>query len=368
MRPAYSGAKTAAERVFPHFAEHAGVSAPDLQTLEAIIDAAFWASLRREEGVSPRISMAYVAPEQAGRHMRFARPLPLAAPTLMRVAPAVERPGMHLGVWRTNGDLSVWGATRNLPAFSFVLETITPGLLVIKHSRGATSGKFVNVAAIEGDQIKVIDQQAATLPDCPDLLISLLGLETQFSSDESVSVLIQMAVSMREHGRGGSLLVTPAGSSQWGESILQPVLYGVEPPFSVLADLMRKPPDVQQQGPWQDALRRAVEAIAGLTAVDGATIITDRYELLAFGAKIVRRPRFPQVDKLIVTEPIEGASPMVVEPSELGGTRHLSAAQFTHDQRDSISMVASQDGRFTVFAWSPCDQMVHAHRIESLLL
>jgi hypothetical protein len=31
-------------------------------------------------------------------------------------------------------------------------------------------------------------------------------------------------------------------------------------------------------------------------------------------------------------------------------------------------MVASQDGRFTVFAWSPCEGLVHAHRIENLLM
>jgi len=30
--------------------------------------------------------------------------------------------------------------------------------------------------------------------------------------------------------------------------------------------------------------------------------------------------------------------------------------------------VASQDGRFTVFEWSTCESMVHAHRIEALLL
>ena len=102
--------------------------------------------------------------------------------------------------------------------------------------------------------------------------------------------------------------------------------------------------------------------------MDGATILTDRYELLAFGAKIVRRRGSNQLDRLIVTEPIEGTSATLAEPVELGGTRHLSAAQFVHDQRDSIAMVASQDGRFTVFAWSPCEAMVHAHRIETLLL
>jgi hypothetical protein len=33
-----------------------------------------------------------------------------------------------------------------------------------------------------------------------------------------------------------------------------------------------------------------------------------------------------------------------------------------------MALVASQDGRFTIFAWSSCDGMVHAHRVEALLL
>jgi len=31
-------------------------------------------------------------------------------------------------------------------------------------------------------------------------------------------------------------------------------------------------------------------------------------------------------------------------------------------------MVASQDGRFTLFAWSPGEGMVHAHKVETVLL
>jgi hypothetical protein len=89
--------------------------------------------------------------------------------------------------------------------------------------------------------------------------------------------------------------------------------------------------------------------------------------VLTFGATIVRRG-LTQVSALNVTEPIEGAVAKVVDPGELGGTRHLSAAQFVNDQHDSIALIASQDGRFTVFAWSPCESMVHAHRIEVVLL
>jgi hypothetical protein len=102
--------------------------------------------------------------------------------------------------------------------------------------------------------------------------------------------------------------------------------------------------------------------------VDGATIINDRYDLRAFGAKILRRRGSPVVEQVVVTEPIVGGSAETVHPTRLGGTRHLSATQFVHDQRDALALVASQDGRFTVFAWSPCEESVHAHRIEALLL
>jgi hypothetical protein len=69
-----------------------------------------------------------------------------------------------------------------------------------------------------------------------------------------------------------------------------------------------------------------------------------------------------------VTEPIEGGANVLARPEELGGTRHQSAAQFVQDQRDVVALVASQDGRFTIFEWSPAEAMVRAHRIEALLL
>jgi len=371
----YGGAKTAASRVAAHFANHIAAAerdgqtvaaAPGISTLETIIDAAFWASLRREEGYTPKISLAYLSPEQAARPMVFERPIALAPATLAKVAPAVERAGIHLGVWERDGELSVWGTTRTIPMYCFVLEVSSPGLLVIKHHRGEESGKYVNVAVLEGDRLMMIDENASSLPDCPPLLTSLLGFDAPASWAQSLHVLVQLAASMRAHKRGGALLVVPSGSEAWRESIVQPVLYAVRPFFSELADLMQDPRAEGQR--WQEALARAVDVVAGLTAVDGATIITDRYELLAFGAKIGRRDGSPRIESVMVTEPIEGSVATTMNPVELGGTRHLSAAQFVHDQQNAVALVASQDGRFTVFAWSPCETSVHAHRVEALLL
>jgi hypothetical protein len=377
-QPAYPAARAAALRVHPHYAQRLAAASPEgeddirllpeIETIEAIIDVAFWASLRREETYTPRVSLAFIAPAQVELPLIFERPVPLESQALTRLGPAVERPGIHLCVWRRQGELWVWGATRNLPQFCFVLEVVAPGLLVIKHSRGEDSGKFVNVAVLQGDEIKVVDQHAATAPDCPKLLALLLSLQSDIDSPQSVNIPIQLAESMRAHGRGGSLLVVPAATQLWQESVLQPVTYSVAPPFRALVDLMQADTGEKSRRRWQEALRRVIDGIAGLTAVDGATIITDRYELLAFGAKIVRRAHEKQVGSVILTEPIEGTIGVITEPGQLGGTRHFSAAQFVHDQRDALALVASQDGRFTVFEWSPGEKMVYANRIEALLL
>jgi hypothetical protein len=371
----YGGANAAGARVAAHFARHIDAAqrngrpaapAPSVTTIETIIDAAFWASLRREEGYTPRISLAYLPSEQAARPLLFERPISLAPALLAKVAPAVERAGIHLGVWERDGELCVWGTTRTIPMYCFVLEVTSPGVLVVKHHRGEESGKFINVAVLEGDRLMMIDEHASSLPDCPPLLTSLLGFDAPASWAQSLNVLVQLAASMRAHGRGGALLVVPSGSETWRQSIVQPILYGVQPYYAELTELMNNPETERRR--WQEAFARAVDGVAGLTAVDGATIITDRYELLAFGAKIGRRDGSPRIETVIVTEPIEGSAATTMNPSEMGGTRHMSAAQFVHDQPDAVALVASQDGRFTIFAWSACEATVHAHRVEALLL
>ena len=216
-----------------------------------MVDAAFWASLQREEGYPPEISLAVLPPERALRPLMFAGALPLGPRALARLAPAVQRPGIHLGVWR--------------------------------------------------------------------------------------------------------------------ESIVRPIAYAVEPPFAELADPVRGPA-AGGASRRDGALGRVVDAVAGLTAVNGATLITSHYELLAFGVKIGRPDGRPRVELVDLSEPIEGGAAAVVNPLQLGGTRHISAAQFAQDQPDAVALVASQDGRFTIFAWSPRDGLVHAHRVETLLL
>ena len=374
----YQAASIAAPAIEKHFAKLLATALqqggadlapePSLKVIEAAIDVTFWASLRREEGRSPKISLAYLPPLLAGQPLLFQERILLTPHVLTKLAPAVERSGIHLGVWVQDGELYVWGTTRVIPDCCFVLEVIEPGLLVVKHRRINGFGKFINVAVLKGDEIKIIDEDSKSLPDCPALLTSLLDFNATSGWNDSVNILVQLATSMRAHGHGGSLLVVPSGSDAWRGSIIQPITYPVTPAFDHLAILMKEKFGEDKIEVWQEEVNRTVEVIAGLTAVDGATIINDKLELMAFGAKIGLSSNGVPVEKMMITEPVIGNTAVTIHPAQNGGTRHLSAAQFIFDQRDAIALVSSQDGRFTIFSWSPCEGLVHAHYVDALLL
>ena len=345
---------------------------PDRQTIETIINIAFWTSLQREEGYSPKVSLAYLSPEQAGRTMMFEEPLPLEPHTLTKLSPGIKFAGGHLGVWRDRRNrLAVWGGTRTLPHNCFVLEVLEPGLLVVKQNRSSETGKFANILILSADRIKEIDENKTSFADCPEILAAMLNFGAVNSADDQISVPIQLATAMRKHGHGGSLLIVPQKSDEWRESVVLPLPYAVFPAFTRLTELIRRTADVSDQHLRQELLAdtaHVTEAIAGLTAIDGATVVSDQYELLAFGAKIKRRAKSAQIEQVKITEPVIGNEPEMARLIEYGGTRHLSAAQFVQDQPDSVALVASQDGRFTVFARSPLEKIVHGYRIEVLLL
>src|SRR5215204_3347078 len=263
MTPTYQAANTAAPLVEEHFQRHLAEARrmgedglapqPDAHSIAAIIDATFWASFRPEEGRFPKISIAYLPPEEARQPMVFEHPLPLTAGVLTKLAPAVERPEIHLGVWHHGDELKVWGTTRTIPSFCFVIEDIEPGLLVVKHRRLDGFGKYANVVVLKGEQVKVIDEEGTSLPDCPALLKALLAFTAAATNGpyHSLNVLVQLSASMRAQGHGGSLLVVPAGSERWRESIAKPILYSVNPPFSALADLLRLKVDYEDRRQWE---------------------------------------------------------------------------------------------------------------------
>src|ERR1700761_3761094 len=105
--PTYLASRMVAPTIEQHFSQHLGnarnagtqkrlAAEPQAHIIEAVIDAAFWASLLREEGKSPKISIALLPPEQSEQPLVFGRKLRLTPQYLTKLAPAVESPGVHL--------------------------------------------------------------------------------------------------------------------------------------------------------------------------------------------------------------------------------------------------------------------------------
>ena len=109
IQPTYAAAHLAVDRIYSHLAtlsvlaqfsaEHAA-TLPDAATLAALIDSAFWTSLRREEGYVPRISLAFVAPELRV-HPRLGRKEDSAPSGRSRSAPGLRMEAVEQGmaVW-----------------------------------------------------------------------------------------------------------------------------------------------------------------------------------------------------------------------------------------------------------------------------
>src|SRR2546428_12642999 len=105
----YHAARAVAATVEEHFARHLAEArqrgerelahAPTAREVETMIDATFWASFRPEEGRFSKMSLAFLSPEQAVKPVMFEHWLLMTPSILTTIAAAVERTGIHLGVW-----------------------------------------------------------------------------------------------------------------------------------------------------------------------------------------------------------------------------------------------------------------------------
>jgi len=90
-----------------------------------------------------------------------------------------------------------------------------------------------------------------------------------------------------------------------------------------------------------EAIFEVAHLIAGLTAVDGAVVMTQRFELLGFGGEI--SGGLPAVKTVVRALDVE-ADATVTESAGGVGTRHRSAYRLCRALSDVIAVVISQDG------------------------
>ena len=199
-----------------------------------------------------------------------------------------------------------------------------------------------------------------------------------FISLQKVWDFNRLIAQMFHSGYGGILLLVKDDSDNWGNSISQPIIYKNNLRFGFKSrNLISKydfftqmEADAKQNKRTSDSekelfrlrielinekAKSAVEDISNLTKVDGATILSENFNILAFGAKIETKEEAPE--KVLVVEPLNKETE-VKSLATIGGMRHQSAAKFVNSQKDCISIVVSEDKKVSVFSWNVDQQIV----------
>ena len=373
---------------------------PSPAHLSEMITSVFWASAMKEEDRNSPLALVYCDPKEgAGQTFFFQEPFALKASQMAKLAPAV---GRHFGVWPSaGGTLEVWGFSSG----GYGLATVyapEPGRVII--------GGFPRVVAVlTGDEARMTDStRIGPGARCWPAWIRDPGLESSVR-DTWILGVCTLARAMRSHGRGGICLLVPKGGAYL--SSLDSCGYRPARPYDLARTFYLKvikalrqiekrystasePPHVHDAGtaaaanaaaerfrakllyrstPSSAGFVSALEDSARLSAVDGALILTNEFDCVAFGAKIQRRDARGDAARAIldpVGVPVPGRPPERREGTleELGGTRHTSPGMFLSEQHDAFAVVVSQHGRVSFLSWDDDRKRVYALvHVERLL-
>jgi hypothetical protein len=339
---------------------------PSREHLAELINVAHWASLSTEEGHALVASIILRPSDNSVDTFHFDSPLDFTARTLGKLGPALEFPQADIGVWPDeSGQLKVWGFTA--VAYEMAIKSdlwvqiLGPGRILIMFSGRA-------IAALTANRAVFVDSRSFLHSIMPKIAAQAQKTEITLLNLFRYNAILKIAQSMRLHGRGGTVLIVPEDMN-WKKSITSPIKYTGGASFLDVETMMLPPSRTELADSenllkivrdmnlslkkdwlrnWQQVQQQCAR-IARLTAVDGALVMTfDRY-VYCFGAKIETIDTRSIATTLRVIEPFENQEEKKRPFTSLGGTRHISAAQFVYDQPGTISIVASQDGNVTFF-------------------
>ncbi len=191
--------------------------------------------------------------------------------------------------------------------------------------------------------------------------------------------LARIARAMLAHRLGGALLIVPNDQDlsdslemRFAVSHFEGFKEDFEKRDSAVGQVEKGRLDVQLDlGELLERAQRSSESIGQLTGIDGATVVTYDLTLLGFGAKIRAKKKELKPDTyVLISKPFERSKQP--EPKHIyetpWGTRHKSAAQFVFDHRTALAIVASQDGRLSLFRWDASKKLISVTEDAEFLL
>ncbi|HEX8790450.1 MAG TPA: hypothetical protein VF765_05820 [Polyangiaceae bacterium] len=366
--------------------------------LEALLDVAYHASfLRNEERpvacrilVTPRSGLPLEdGPPTGLLPMVFTTPRRLDEDELRRIAPAANFYRALVGVEESSsGELSAWGLLQSGPRWmqpsrggrarepmmprSLVVRIVRPGHLVvgcgnqeIAELRGGRLSDFSldvfrskwlpGLFAAERETMAVEHRASASPSLEPAVAMALTGVLAQ-------QMIKRVIATIRTAHHGGTVLAVPADSP--GESYLHPrFAFDDAPPrrrfrslvLAMLERLARRSAETGRPASpdsylheddglvaqLDEALFETASLIASLAQVDGAVVLTKRFEILGFGAEIAGGlPAVTHVRRGLDLEADSFSSEIVDDV----GTRHRSAYRLSEALPGALAIVVSQDG------------------------
>jgi hypothetical protein len=349
------------------------VTAEQFRTL---IEAAFWASLREDEGRPTRVRIAVVpVGMSASSSYSLQRPLPYSERSIAKLAPAVPPHGCIIATLTAEG-ISMIGIEANAaidPVTGVLVESYGPG--VVRVGLGAFQPYVVfsgpNTVFTEAPRHTTLAAHLQRILGRPFPTSDLL--EAQAGWHECLA-LADLARELVNGGHGGTLLVVPEERGDWMSS-LDPYPFQLARADTSVPDAIRS--ELRTTASHGDAIHRlyacslsddekvAIMAgmtptswnrqdmtrIASLAAVDGAVVVGPDVRIFGFGAKIKIREQGPV--NVCMFQPEPGKQEIVpIDLEELGGTRHQSAVRFVGAHHDTIAIIASQDRRLSVAGWN----------------
>ncbi|EYF02744.1 putative sensor domain DACNV-containing protein [Chondromyces apiculatus] len=330
---------------------------------------------------------------------------PYTPHALRRIAPAAPYARALIGVHLDEGGaLKIWGilqsgplwlrsavggrgAAPELPSGALVVRGFGPGLLAVDRDvevLGELRGG--SLAACGGMDIFTSRWFPAAFSETRGELIALHAeaercapipwtpLGPEIFRQISQQMVKRIIATMQVARHGGTVLLLPPELTR---AVLEEALYvklkyrfrDAEPRrrfrsliLSLMSTLAQStPPEVGQidwdtyersRNPEVAALDEAIFEMAHLTAgladVDGAVVMTKRFELLGFGGEIGGGAATLTTVRRALD--LEGAH-YELEPVDWVGTRHRSAYRLCHEIHGAVAIVASHDGGIRIVAW-----------------
>jgi hypothetical protein len=376
---------------------HEPSAQPSMAVLTAVLNTCFFASLKREEGRTTEFDLALclpsALPEPAFRFSKFTKIFTLvpfesrrlSVNELVRLAPACnpEKTVILCGHDAKNDDVNIWGIAdigwrssgTHIALTELRVRVISPGEMRISlHGRLLCTyrdGKIlyperalVNTGCIyeffKSTSLHLCQEVKAA---CGDQNNNEPDHERDYRAMAYVFALQDIIEKMQRLRHGGCILIVPEDASLdklpnvtakypcrnetvWnclcGKWILHDQFFAARAGkcnTETVERLQIEREDVE------NGLRDSFDMVVRLTAVDGAVLMTRKFEVLGFGAVI----QLPQVAEYKINRCQNRDATEAREiPIESYGTRHRSAFEFCYRCSPSVAIIVSQDGGFKI--------------------